>query len=372
MYRLATTRRGFLIYLTLVVAALYALRVIFGDRPGNIDVREQLDFIGAWKLGYSTGANPPLFTWLANLAYAVIGEPVAAAELVRFVMLWLACLLTWLAVRRLLVDGRLAALAGLAPFSSIMLGWEAIFRYSNTTMLIMSVAFTFYALVRLDQRSALPSYLLLGVAIGVGLMSKLNYAVFVAALAAGALTDAGLREHLRDWRSFATLGVATAIFSPFLIWFATRSGAVLSHGHHRVTLPPSYEYLSVPVPVSLLLDVVVGVAGIGLPLLVLPAAMCGRHGRPAALSALPRGSSGGDDRANRRGPAALRGHAPAGALLFRVRPAHHPDHAARRRGQPVRGAAVLVRRNHRGDARGGGYRRAGSRADLWGVGGLNW
>lgn len=78
MYRLTTTRRGFLVYLTLIMAALYVLRVTFNDAPQNIDVREQLAFIGAWTLGYGSGANPPLFTWLAKLAHAVIGKPVAA------------------------------------------------------------------------------------------------------------------------------------------------------------------------------------------------------------------------------------------------------------------------------------------------------
>jgi 4-amino-4-deoxy-L-arabinose transferase-like glycosyltransferase len=280
MYRLTTTRRGFLVYLTLIMAALYVLRVTFNDAPQNIDVREQLAFIGAWTLGYGSGANPPLFTWLAKLAHAVIGKPVAAIELIRFVALWLACVFTWLAARRLLTDGRLAALAGLAPFSSIMLGWEAIFRYSNTTLLIMSVAFAFYALVRLDQRPSLASYLLLGVAIGVGLMSKVNFAVFLVALAAGALCDPGLRARLLDRRMVVSLGAAAVIVSPLVVWLATRSQNALSHGHQRMTLPPSYEYLDVPISISLLLDVMVGMAGIGVPLLVLVALLAPLAFRP--------------------------------------------------------------------------------------------
>jgi hypothetical protein len=275
MFRLATTDRGFILYLSLVMAAL---RVIFSDAPENIDLVEQLAFLDAWKLAYSSGANPPLFTWLAKFALAVLGERVAAIELVRFVALWLACVFTWFAARRILApastnpalgqeDVRLAALAGLAPFSSIMLGWEAIFRYSNTTLLIMSIAFAFYALVRLDQRPAISSYVLLGVAVGVGLMSKVNFAVFLVALAAAALSEPGLRARLIDRRIAATLTAAAVIVSPFVIWLVTRTEAVVAHGHQRMTLPPSYGYLGVPVPVSLLLDVVVGVAGIVVPLL---------------------------------------------------------------------------------------------------------
>jgi len=280
MYRYVTANRGFVVYLTLVMAALCALRILFGHAPENIDVREQFAFLEAWRLGYGSGANPPLFTWAAKLVHAVVGQPLAALEMTRFAMLWLACFFIWRAMRCLLVDRRLAAIVGLAPFASIMLGWEVLFRYSNTTALIMSVFFTFYALVRLDRNPALASYLLLGIAVGVGLLSKLNYAVFLVALVAGAMTDPGLRARLRDRRSFATLGVALAVASPLAIWFARQSGRVLGHGHQRMTLPPSYDYLGVPVPVSLLLDIVVGIAGIGVPLLVFVALLAPLAFRP--------------------------------------------------------------------------------------------
>ena len=280
MYRLVTTHRGFLVYLTVVMGALFVLRIVFSDAPTNSDLREQLPSIGAWELGYLSGANPPLFTWLANLVHATIGAPIAAIELVRFAALWLACVFTWSAIRVLTADGRLAAVAGLAPFSSIVLGWEAVFRYSNSTLLIMSVAFAFYALVRLDRRPLLSSYLVLGVSIGVGLMSKVNFALFLVGLAAGALADPALRTRLCDGRIFASLGVAAAIVSPFVIWFAMRSRNVLSHGHQRLTLPPSYEHLGVPVPVSLLLDIAVGIASIGVPLLLFVALLAPLAFRP--------------------------------------------------------------------------------------------
>lgn len=314
MFRLATSDRGFLVYLTLVVTALCALRVVFSDAPVNIDVREQLALVGAWRLGYSSGANPPLFTWLANLALAVIGRPVAAIELVRFAALWLACVFLWRAARPLLADARLAALAGLAPFASIMLGWEALFRYSNTTLLIMSVAFAFHALVRLDRRPALSSYLLLGAAVGVGLMSKVNFAAFLVALAAGALADSGLRTRLIDRRIFAALGVALVIASPLLVWLATRPNAVLSHGHQRMTLPPSYEGL--PVPVSLALDVVVGVAGVGVPLLVFVALLAPLAFRPGW--AVATGEVARWQRCIAAHLAALLGLVVVGLLLFEV------------------------------------------------------
>jgi NADH:ubiquinone oxidoreductase subunit 4 (subunit M) len=96
----------------------------------------------------------------------------------------------------------------------------------------------------------------------------------------GALADPGLRARLFDRRIFVSLGAAAAIVSPLLIWFATRAQNVLAHGQQRMTLPPSYEHLDVPVPVSLMLDVVVGVAGIGVPLLVLVALLAPLAFRP--------------------------------------------------------------------------------------------
>ena len=130
-----------------------------------------------WRLVYGAGANPPLFTWLAKLVDGVLGHPVAAVELVRFAMLWLFCLLTGHTVRAMTGDGRLAALAGLSAFAIYAVGWETLFRYTNTMMLIASIPLTLAALLRLDRDNGAASYVLLAVVSAFGFYGKHTYDV---------------------------------------------------------------------------------------------------------------------------------------------------------------------------------------------------
>lgn len=282
-----TSRRGFVIVLTTVVVAFCGLRIYFSDSPSNIDVKEQLWMAVDWRMGYGSGANPPLFTWLVRLVDMVLGSIAASTEIVRFASLWLFCFLSAFTLRRMTGDAALAALSGLAPFAVFAVGWEALFRHSNTILLMASIPMTLAALLRLDRRDDLRAYLLLGLAVAFGFYSKYNYALVFSGFAVAALCDRALRRRLFDRRILISLGVALLLLTPLLQWISGHLGGMLDHG--RLRLGGGANYPGLPVEVSATIDLVVVGSGLIMPLFAILLVMCPR----AALPLRDTGDEGG-------------------------------------------------------------------------------
>lgn len=265
LHDIVTDRRGFPVFLTVILAVYCALRLTFPDAPSNADVVEQVKMMSAWRLGYGSGANPPLFTWLAILVDKALAAPALAVELVRFAMLWLFCLFTAGTVRAMTDDARLGALAGLSAFAIYAVGWEALFRNTNTMMLIASIPMTLGALVRLDRGRDAGAYLAVAAATAFGFYSKYTYAVVWVGFFGAALFDARLRARLLDRRMLLAMIVVVLLLSPLFYWAAEHFDAMMNHGRRRFYTPPHYPQLGVYV--SAMVDIAVAAAGLLVPLL---------------------------------------------------------------------------------------------------------
>lgn len=269
-----TSRRGFPVFLTLVAVAFCLLRVLFPDAPSSDDVKEQLWMAVDWRLGYGSGANPPLFTWLVRIVDAALGATLVSVEVVRFALLWLFCMLSAHVVRAISGDDRLAALAGIAPFTVVAIGWNALFHYTNTMLLIVSVPLTLAALLRLDRDGGWRAYGFFALVTAFGFYSKYTYAVVWLGFLAAALLDRRLRARLLSRRMALALVLAGLLLSPLLHWLAAHSGNLLSHGRARVAEPPHHPAL--PGPASALVDVAATAAGLVVPLVAMLLAVCPR------------------------------------------------------------------------------------------------
>ncbi len=186
--------------------------------PGtDADDAEQLISAQSWAWGYGV-RNPPLFTWIVVLSQHIFGVSIAAVVTVKFALLAISIWLLHLAARIVLDNKKLAALAAFSPLAIYYVSWDLSFHYTHSVLLAASLCLTFVALLRLERRNDLPSYLILGVAIGIGLLSKYNYALFLAALLPAAFADRALRSHLANARTLLSAAIAVALALPHYLW----------------------------------------------------------------------------------------------------------------------------------------------------------
>ncbi|MGQ0676175.1 MAG: ArnT family glycosyltransferase [Rhodospirillales bacterium] len=209
-------RRGFLLLLAAYALLQFALRVAVSPSLGRDDLIEAIIAQG-WALGYNP-TQPPLYAWLVMAANEALGHGVPAHALVKFASLYLAYAFFFLASARALGDAYLAALATLTWLVTYMFGWDVTQNYTESVLLLTMASALMYVALRLRDGAQWRDYLALGAVLGLGALTKYNFPVIAATLAAAGLFDARLRRALLDKRILASALVALLLFAPHWLW----------------------------------------------------------------------------------------------------------------------------------------------------------
>ncbi|MEI7464600.1 MAG: glycosyltransferase family 39 protein [Burkholderiales bacterium] len=199
----------------LVLFAIVWLSVLaLTSRSPPVDNIEQLTWVRSLEWGYYK--HPPLPTWLIWLPVKLFGLSAWTSYGMGAAMTLGALAIMW----RLLVDLRGAAYAGLALLAALCITYyNGRLNYYNHNIVLMFIATASAALCwRAFATRQLRWWIALGLAIGLGLLSKYQTAVTVASVLAFAL-------HQRAWRDpehrvgllCATL-LALLMLTPHIEW----------------------------------------------------------------------------------------------------------------------------------------------------------
>ena len=214
--------RGTLTAATLYALANAAIRLTGGTRLAMDDAKTNL-FTQAWRWGYQAD-NPPLYEWLIKSLHTVTGGGLAS-----FLVLNAACLVaaagfTHLAVRRFAGEG-----AGFGTACGLVLlyqvGWNYHQAFTHSALLLAMVCAATWAGLRLVQSPRPSAYVLFGALLGLGLLSKYNFALFGAGFVLAALTTARGRRALTSPWTLLALGIAGTLAAPHAAWFWGRADA---------------------------------------------------------------------------------------------------------------------------------------------------
>jgi 4-amino-4-deoxy-L-arabinose transferase-like glycosyltransferase len=161
--------------------------------------------------------QPPLFEWLLWPVQRLTGPNALSFLIVKDVILTLAAYFLFGAARYAIKDRRLAALAVLSYGLYYNVGWTMLERLTQSSLLLCCCAATALAFARSLRTRRLLDHLLLGLALGAGLLAKFNFALFALALLGAAMMTPRLRARLRPFRLGFALAAAAVVISPY-VW----------------------------------------------------------------------------------------------------------------------------------------------------------
>ncbi|WP_137129070.1 glycosyltransferase family 39 protein [Rhizobium sp. FY34] len=185
--------------------------------PGlRMDESQQV-FLSQWlTAGYD--AQPPLYNWVQRLVFELTQNYVLGLAALKGVVL-AAVIATYAKLAHMVLKDRAFTLmATLGLFLTPQFFWQAQRDLSHTTATLLFVNLTLMATVRTVERPATINYLLLGAAIGLGMLTKYNFALFVAGLAVATVLTRQGRQSLLNWRFALTILIAGLVFLPHAIW----------------------------------------------------------------------------------------------------------------------------------------------------------
>ncbi len=202
--------------LALYCAVHFILRLSLSNTIGVDDAIEGV-FTQSLAPGYDP-RQPPLYTWLLWLVQRVTGPTLVSFLILKYGLLSATFLLYFRIAQRLFGDTRYASLTAWSLLLLYQIGWNLHEGVTQTQVLMLACTATLYAFLRANDRGTATAHVLLGLAIGAGLLAKLSFGAFLGCLAVGSLLTPHFRRRLLSPRLLISLAVAAAVISPYAWW----------------------------------------------------------------------------------------------------------------------------------------------------------
>lgn len=182
----------------------------------ELDEGEQA-YLSQWLLaGY--GTQPPIYNWLQYLAVHLFGMSMPTLSGLKNLLLFGAYGFYFLAARQVLKDKRLAVVAVLGLLTIPQVSFEAQRDLSHTVAAIFGSSLFLFALFRLLSVPTLASFLLFGLATGIGGMTKYNFVLLPLCAMLAVLMESRFRDRVLDWRILLSGLVALLVVAPHAVW----------------------------------------------------------------------------------------------------------------------------------------------------------
>lgn len=167
--------------------------------------------------------QPPVSIWILGIIRFLIGDSVFAIRLLPALLGAATVFITGLLVKRMGGGNIAIIIASLAlVFAPIFWGMNTFYSMNSLDIFLWVLAFYVIVLIMLEDKNSL--WIWFGIILGIGLLNKISFLWlgfgFVVALL---LTDR--RKLLATSKPWIAVGIAFALFLPFIIWNATHNWA---------------------------------------------------------------------------------------------------------------------------------------------------
>lgn len=192
------------------------LRLSLSDNLPQDDVTSNV-LTQTLALGY-VPRQPPLYEWLLWSVQQLTGPTLPSFLLIKYGLLTGTVAFLYLAATRIFRDWRFAVLAGLSPFLLFQFAWNLHEGVTHSMVLTCAVAASLWAFMRICEGQRVQDYLLFGLIVGLGLISKWGFAGFLLLLLIGVMLQPSLRARILAPRFLLSLGVIAVVGAPVVYW----------------------------------------------------------------------------------------------------------------------------------------------------------
>lgn len=190
----------------------------------------------AWSQDPAFGyfSKPPMIAWVIGGATSIFGNAEWAVRLSAPFLHMATTIMIFLTARRFF-DAQTAFWAALI-YVLMPAVWLSSFIMSTDAALLLFWATALHGWACLRDGGGWGRVLQLGLALGLGLLSKYAMAFMVPVLCFAVLFDGPSRKALLGVRGFVVAGIAAAVLAPNLMWNAANEFATISHTAENANL----------------------------------------------------------------------------------------------------------------------------------------
>jgi 4-amino-4-deoxy-L-arabinose transferase-like glycosyltransferase len=190
---------------------------LFFSQTLQVDDAEQIRHAQYLLLGYPI-PQPPLYSWLSWGMFQIFGTGLLALTLLKYTIISLTFWFTWL------VSGQLfqhLQTRHIATFSYLLMpsfAWHMHQGFTNTILLGLGIILSLHALLSLQKNISIKNYLYFGFSLGVGLMAKYSFLLFMVPLLLSATTITSFKKIFINQKILLSIGVFILVIGPHAHW----------------------------------------------------------------------------------------------------------------------------------------------------------
>lgn len=202
-------------YITLAVLTLYRILVLL--QP-HLSLFYDEAYYYHWSLEPAFGyySKPPFVAWLISLGTLIAGHSVLGVKLAAPVLYSASALVIYHCGQKI-ASKKSGVIAGLVFISSTVIGFNSVF-ITTDAPLIFFWSLSIYMCIRCLDSGSLKDWFLLGMTVGMGMLSKYTMAALPLAVFLFMLSDNKYRLLLTQYKPWLAAVIAGAIFSLNLWW----------------------------------------------------------------------------------------------------------------------------------------------------------
>ncbi|KTD20546.1 glycosyl transferase [Legionella lansingensis] len=228
-----------LFYFLLYVCFLIVARVFLCYPILSYDEAEQVFFAQKLSAGYP--AQPPFYTWLQWLAFKGMGLNLFSLALVKYTLIG-ACFYIYHLICRYYCHNSLLAWCATLSWAFIPnISYDFLPHKTHVITALLVSCLTWYWFIKPQRAPKFVWYAGLGLLIGIGILSKFNYLIFLAVLLISALTIQEYRVKVIAPGILISFAIAVFISSPYWVWLIHNASVGLS-ASYKLVLPEKNQW----------------------------------------------------------------------------------------------------------------------------------
>lgn len=188
----------------------------------ELEDAEQAYYSQWLRWGYDD--QPPLYTWLQYLVNQIFGVQKGSFSILRGTIFASVLVSLWYFGRIMLLSKKKSEIA---VFTLVLVPVFIDFtfrRLSHTSLLCLVILLSFIVIQRLLQDKTWINYALLGFVVGIGVLSKYNYVLFLLAFGLSLFFDIGLRQIVFNKKMLLSIVLAGLLLAPHAYWLLGPDG----------------------------------------------------------------------------------------------------------------------------------------------------
>jgi 4-amino-4-deoxy-L-arabinose transferase-like glycosyltransferase len=183
----------------------------------QVDDSEQIDYAQNLLLGYPI-PQPPMYSWLSWTMFKIFGTGLFALTLLKYFLIALTFLLTWLVSGQLFQHLQTRYIATFSYLLMPSFAWHMHQGFTHTILLGFGIILSLHALLSLKENDSIKNYLYFGLSLSIGLMAKYSFLLFMIPLIISAASIASFRKIIINQKILLSIGIFILIIGPHAYW----------------------------------------------------------------------------------------------------------------------------------------------------------